>query len=470
MSSQSQQRPSQDLQSPSTDTPTTGTTAAATGMSGAQNLLGNAAVAGMLPGLGGFGGLIPDLPIPSLPDLGDLIPDFGDLIPDLPTPEIPMPGMPDFSDLLPDMPDLSDLGRPLMPDLGPLIGPVQGGIDTATELWEREGMNAVLDPVGAVDRLNASNELADRFDVVPDDFVGPRQQNQLTQEEYDRVVETYSNIRLGRGDLTLDASELSDEDEAKWRQGSMDDIATMMQTSSGRQMIMTMSDNPMLDDAGNERKFIGGADVTGTWMEGLGASEHHHTTIRPYHQNANNNNRLDDDDAAPLGHDNAVSDDLNPNDGDRSRVMSERLADGSRGAGSDPIIRWNPDNMGPLDVDGDGVRNQTTSDIVLMHEMAHSWHQTQGTLATGQVQATDLDLLAVRQGTPITDLPTLGATNPDVNRARPINRSEHQAAGLGLWGLDTMTENQYREDKAALGQTQPDGNNIPYRPNYATLP
>lgn len=440
-------------QTPELEAPDLGGAAPAVAGNLAQNLVGNAGVQSML-------GFFPGLPVPEIP------------LPSLPIPELPLPGLPSLPDLdglLPDLPGPGDL----LPQI-PGLDDVQRGLGTAGDLWDREGINAILDPVGALDRQQAREELAGRFEIVGDDFVGPPNMNTVTQAEFDRIVETYSNIRLGRGDLTLDASELSETDEADWRQGTMNDIATMMETPSGRQMIMTLSNNPMLDDAGNERQFIGDHDVTGTWLEGLGGGRHHHTTIRPYHQDANGNNRHHDDDAAPLGHDNAVSDDLFPNDGDRSRSASERQADGSRGLGSDPIIRYNPDNMGRLDVDSDGVPNQTTSDIVLMHEMAHSWHQSQGTLATGKVQATDLDLLAVRQGTPITNLPTLGAGHPDLPNPAigyaGVNRSEHQAAGLGWWGLSTMTENQYRQERAALGETQPDGSAIPFRPDYSTLP
>lgn len=371
----------------------------------------------------------------------------------------------------PDQSAQSLMGNAAIMGMIPGLGAVQHGLDTVGDIWSHEGLGAVLDPVGALDRENARNELASRFQIVGDDYTGERRGNTVTQAEYDRVVETYSNIRLGRGDLTMDTSELSDADAAQWRSGAMGDIATMMQTPSGRRMVETLSNNPRLDDAGNERQFLAGHDVTGTWLEGLGSGEHAHTTLRAYHQDANGNDRNDDDDAAPLAHDNAMSDDLFPDD---QRDRSELQADGSRGLGANPIIRYNPDNTGRIDVDGDGVPNQTTSDIVLMHEMAHAWHQTQGTLATGQVQAGDIDLLAVRQGAPIWPLPTIGANDPDLgdpaNGIDPVNRSEHQAAGMGIWGLDPMTENQYRQEKAALGMTQPDGNPIPLRPNYSTLP
>lgn len=412
-------------------------TAAATAtsvVSSAQNLLGNAAVTGMMPGLGGLGlpGLIPELPIPSLPDLEDLIPD-------LPTPEIPIPGLPELDDLIPDLPGLPEIGGPLMPDLSPITGPVAAGANTAGELWEREGMNAILDPVGALDRLQASRELAGNFEIVGDDFVGPRQQNQLTQAEYDEVVRMYSDIRLGRGDLTMDTSEMTPEQAAAFRQGTMNDFARILQTESGRNMVRQMSDNVMVDDAGNERRFIGDQEVTGTWLEGLGSARHRHTTLAALHQDANGNRNRGDDGNAPIDLTNGFSDPALGN----GVGVSQRNADGSRGSGSDVVIRANPGVL--LDFDGDGTPDTTTtSDIILMHELAHARHQTQGTLASGTIQQDGV----------------IPAGDPDIG----TNSWEHQAAGLGHWANDRYTENAYRRDRQSLGET------IPLRPSYSVLP
>lgn len=415
-------------------------TAAAPAMSAAgaaQNLLGNAAVTGMLPGFGGLGlpGLIPELPIPSLPDLGDLLPD-------LPTPELPIPGLPGLDDLLPELPGLPGLpgiGGPMMPDISPILGPVQEGLGTAGELWDREGMNAILDPVGAMDRLNASRELAGNFQIVGDDFVGPRQQNQLTQAEYDEVVRMYSDIRLGRGDLTMDTSEMTPEQAAAFRQGTMNDFARILQTESGRNMVRQMSNNVMVDDNGNERQFIGDMDVTGTWLESMGSSRHRHTTLSALHQDANNNGDRSDDGNAPLDLTNGFSDPALGN----GVGVSQRNANGTRGSGSDVVIRANPGVL--LDFDGDGNPDTTTtSDIILMHEMAHARHQTQGTLASGTIQQDSV----------------IPAGDPDIGTMN----WEHQAAGLGHWANDRYTENAYRRDRQSLGD------NIPLRPSYSVLP
>lgn len=430
MSSQSY-LPVQETEAPAVDTGGT------TGVTGVQGSIGNAAMAGMLPGLGGLGGfggfglpdLIPEIPMPSLPDFGDL----------LPTPEIPIPGMPSLDDILPGMPSLPEITGPLMPDLSPILGPVQQGVDTAGQLWDREGMGALMDPVGALDRMQASQELASRFNIVGDDFIGPRQQNQLTQSEYDEVVRMYSDIRLGRGDLTMDTSEMTDEQAAAFRQSTMNDFARILQTDSGRQMVRQMSNNVMVDDAGNERKFIAGMEVTGTMLESLGSSQHRHTTLSALHQDANGNGDRSDDGNAPLDLTNGFSDPVLGN----GVGVSQRNADGTRGSASDVVIRANPGVL--LDFDGDGNPDTTTtSDIILMHEMAHARHQTQGTLASGQIQQDAV----------------IPAGDPDIG----TNNWEHQAAGLGHWANDRFTENAYRRDRQSLGDT------IPLRPSYSALP
>lgn len=215
---------------------------AAIGGVAAQNLLGNSAVAGLLPGLG-----IPRIGLPEfgLPEFG--LPDID--LPSLPIPEIPLPSF-DPIDLLPSVPEF-----PLFPQI-PGIGPLLPGLPsfdqeeeedsgpTIEQLLEREGMDALFDLEGARDRYAASEELASRFDIVADDYQGPRAGNQVTQAEYDRIVREYSEIRLGRTDLQIDTSGLSEADAAAFRDGTMSDIADIMQTESGRGLIGSLAHAP----------------------------------------------------------------------------------------------------------------------------------------------------------------------------------------------------------------------------------
>ncbi len=416
-----------------------------------------AGVAGFLPGVPNIGVPeigIPDVGLPELPEFGlpdfDLpdfdLPEFG--LPDLPRmPEIPLPGMPELPGFpvpevpIPGMPRLPDFELPQIdiPEIGMPDFELPDWAKDAGEAYEQEGLDAILDPVGAMDRQNAREELADRFDIVGEDFVGPRNQNQLTAEEYEEVVRLYSDVRLGRGDLRLDASELSDADAEAFEAGAMDDIASLLQTETGRGLVRQLSDNTMVDDAGNERKFIAGMEVTGTMFEGLGSTRDRTTTLSALHQDANGDGHRHNDDQAPIDQTNGFSD---PDHGNGVGV-SQRNADGTRGDGSDVVIRYNPGVL--LDFDSDGTPDTTTtSDIILAHEMAHARHQTQGTLASGTIQQDSV----------------IPAGDPDIG----TRNWEHQAAGLGHYANDPLTENAYRRDLNAIGR------NVPQRPSYSVLP
>ncbi len=92
-----------------------------------------------------------------------------------------------------------------------------------------------------IDRAQASSELRDRFDVVPDDFVGPRLPNQVTESEYDEIVNTYSDIRTGNSNFRFDSSGLTGDDAAAFRDRTMQDFASILQTPSGRGLVNQMA-------------------------------------------------------------------------------------------------------------------------------------------------------------------------------------------------------------------------------------
>ena len=146
-------------------------------------------------------------------------------------------------------------------DVGQFFGDLGRGLSS-------EGIGGILDPVGMMDRAAAHRELASRFNVIDDDStVGTMEQNQVTPEEYEDIVRTYSDIRLGRGDLRLAdrPAGMTDEDYAGFRGGAMDDIADILQTESGRGLIDSLNEapdqadgsdiittiNPRLDASGN---------------------------------------------------------------------------------------------------------------------------------------------------------------------------------------------------------------------------
>lgn len=310
----------------------------------------------------------------------------------------------------------------------------------------QEGLAGLLDPVGMMDRMQAQRDLSDRFQVVPDDFVGPRNHNQVSQAEYERIAATYSDIRLGRGDLTINTSEMTDAGQIqRYRAGAMSSIADMMMTTAGRDQIFNMSNNVAHDDAGNAR------------LDASGNPIHHHTTIRALYNDTNNDDNLTNDGhtEADYYNGNAFADAAGAH-GENGAIdtsgrgrWSRDVATGARGQGTDSTIWWNPTAS---------VDDCHRADVVLDHEMQHAMHETQGTMARGQY----------------------GGTGPDRN----INNFERQAVGLdhhgdsqvapwsGPFGIQIPShwfddagspENVYRQQRNELGL----GDNFLQRPNYS---
>ena len=294
------------------------------------------------------------------------------------------------------------------------------GIGDIGRGFEQEGLSGLLDPSGMIDRQQAQRDLSTRFQVLPDDFVGPRLSNQVSQAEYEQIAHTFSDVRMGRGDLRVDGSTFdganADTERANYEQGAMDEVANMMMTTSGRRQIDNLSDNVLRDDAGDARRSL--------W--GLGPEQHHQTTIVPLFgtQTVNPDGTTSYADpgagnhtAANLRTDNGYADAV-----DRTAML--RQADGSRGDGTDVNIRWNPDTHL-------GAR----SDIILAHEMEHTINETQGSMATG----------------------TLGGAGPDAGfqnwerQAVGLTRSDSPTGGHYPGDPDGCTENTYRSERNQLG-------------------
>lgn len=275
----------------------------------------------------------------------------------------------------------------------------------------REGWTSVFDPVGTADREAAHRELSDRFQVVGDDFVGPRLPNQVTQSEYDRICSTYSDIRLGRGDLTIDPSALgTDAERDAYRSGAMNDIASLLQTESGRQLVYQLHNNtPQTDASGNPI--------------------HRRTTMVPL--------------LAADGTLDRTNGYASP-DGGGSTYTENADGTRTRGSGTDVHIRYNPGvNIGdayPTLTPTNPWLGDFRSDVLLMHEMNHAMHQTAGTGDSRSIQATDNPA---------------NASDPETayDASNGIRRIEHQAAGLGMYSNDPMTENRYRAERRLIGST-----------------
>ena len=285
-----------------------------------------------------------------------------------------------------------------------MLGQIGQGISDFTSGFANEGLAGLLDVSGMMDRSDARRDLAKKFDVVGNsaDAVLP---NQVTAAEYADIARTYSNIRLGRTDLQLDGSATSDPDQ--FNADMMDDIGDIMQTRSGRELVGKLSNNTNRDEDGN--------------------LVHRTTTLSP---NLNDHGAPDNSNAhADIDHEPGVG---------------APFADGQPGIGADAGVRMNPN----MDVRGKKVRYR--SDVGLFHELVHTLHGTQGTNDMSQVQATDGVAGALRRGDWVGAVGEL--MNPENMRidARPdrgLTRHEHQAAGLGLYANDPLTENVYRRER-----------------------
>lgn len=197
----------------------------------------------------------------------------------------------------------------------------------------------LLDPEGYTDRIIMGARLADRFDVVEDGYDGERLPNTVTASEYQEIVKTYSDINLGRSDIKIDRG-LTDNNyaydmsEQEYKEAAMDDIADIMQTQSGRDLVGSLHDNRQVDASGNQvhrqTHIQARTDSSGQWPDDTGA-------------------------------------------------------DTGQLEGGDSIIFINPNR----DVD-DGEIGRTRSDVALYHEMVHAHHDTHGTTRAGNVEASDL--------------------------------------------------------------------------------
>ena len=215
----------------------------------------------------------------------------------------------------------------------------------------QEGLTGLLDPLGVIDRQQALRDLSSRFQVYGDDFIGPRRHNQVTASEYQKIAHTFSDIRLGRGDLRVDGGHFdgahTGSEAARYKQGAMDSLANIMMTTAGRRQIESLHDNVSRDDHGNARRSLG-----------FGPPIHHQTTIAPVFNEGQHT-------AVNLRHDNAFASAV------RYNQATTRGPDGARNFGDHARIEWNPHTL------------DDRGDIALGHEMEHALHMTQGTLAAG---------------------------------------------------------------------------------------
>jgi hypothetical protein len=142
---------------------------------------------------------------------------------------------------------------------GAARGPTDGRMDTSNGVGHtiqdyaaglaQEGIMGMFDMQGMLDRQDAQRDLASRFNIIPAGTPGTREQNQVTEAEFQEIARTYSDIRLGRGDLTLgDTSAMSPTDATAFRENAMPDVADILQSESGRGLIGSLANAPLQAD------------------------------------------------------------------------------------------------------------------------------------------------------------------------------------------------------------------------------
>jgi hypothetical protein len=293
-------------------------------------------------------------------------------------------------------------------------------------------MTAMLDPERVKDRMKAENELAGRFEIVDGKTKGPRLPNQITSAEFHQLSNTYSDIRLGHGDLTIDGA--GAKDPGQYGADIMNDIGDILQTKSGRALVEGLSNSTKIDEKG---------DLV-----------HRHTTLKP----GVDKQGVPDMDFT----------DETPAD-DKSEFGKNIVGlDGTPGVGKDTVVHSNPNMDIPLTDATGAASGKGRSDVALFHEMVHAYTDTRGITEAGQITDDDSYVSAAPLGAIHLHDPDVAA---DAKAAPPVLRAEYQAAGLGLHKGDLLTENTYRRERTEVAKS---GKGIagdmlmPQRTNYTS--
>lgn len=245
----------------------------------------------------------------------------------------------------------------------------------------------------SIDRMMARAELAGDYDIVDENFVGPRLPNQVTQEEFDRIATLYSDIRRGNTNFQFDTAGMTDEEAASFQTAAMGDMRKILTTSAGRDLL---DDLAYGDNNGNN----------------------YTTTLRNAANPATANANI------PAG-----GDWLNTGNGTgSSQVVTWQ-------AGTDfDISTYAPDY-------GSAPWRDFTSDTVLFHELTHARHMRDGTVP-----------LETDGSGNFTGFTQVGATDATIPADATMPLEEYNTVGLGP-GAGPYTENGYRAERSLVTGT-----------------
>lgn len=244
---------------------------------------------------------------------------------------------------------------------------------------------------GQQDREAAEEELADRFEIVPDDYAGDRRPDQITQAELEEVAAMYSDIRLGHSDIAFDAtgSGMSDED---FQAAVMGDIGTILTTAQGRALIRELA--YVDEDHKGHKTTIG-------YAAGGPASADTEVDV-------------------------SVVDHAYDGQGADARILYQ------------PGVDVDLNEVAPGQFEQDAWAKMT-SDIVLFHEACHAVHAHQGTRE-----------LSPSGGIPKVQYEDRLPLTPD---DRGVQREEWRAVGIGPFADEPYSENAYREERSVVTGT-----------------
>ncbi len=137
---------------------------------------------------------------------------------------------------------------------------------------QQEGLSALLDPSGIIDRQDAQRDLASRFDVggLGAGVGEGDQQNDVTSEEFQEIAKLYSDIRRGKTSLKVDGGGMDgdwnekglDAKESKqFQERTMEDIGDLLQTTSGRGLVGELAKNKETTTIAKSMNAAGRADT-----------------------------------------------------------------------------------------------------------------------------------------------------------------------------------------------------------------
>lgn len=280
-----------------------------------------------------------------------------------------------------------------------------------------------------LDREKAQKELSGLFQIIGADHEGAKDPNMVSQAEYEKLCNQYSDIRTGNSQIKVDAGERKGEEADMFKAFLMGDIESMLQTEVGRSLINELSTQKDAGDKPLTTTIMGAASPTQAKA---------HTTERKQ---------------------NAID-------------WSEN------GVGADMTVEYAPGK----DVNKPGSTSPwfpMRSDVVLFHELTHALHGTRGEFEKGEVPQSEL-APDDEKGVPLEEYATVGlgrfagskdpkyAVNENAYRAerRDLVDKPGMRRGDDDWAMERRTsyltsnpaeEARYMEEKRRRQREQGEG-------------